>query len=103
MDNAMFYCFKGAGTLNGTPFKAQQICRFDTSGGSVKAAVSAGAAGLRMMVFTGKMTKEDVVWHGPFVCADRAQLRECFKNQQLGRFPPVRVPYNYKDVTQVPK
>jgi hypothetical protein len=47
--------------------------------------------------------REDVVWHGPFVCADRAQLRECFKNQQLGRFPPVRVPYNYKDVTQVPK
>ncbi|KAH8060468.1 quercetin 2,3-dioxygenase [Aureococcus anophagefferens] len=45
---------RARGTLNGEPFKAQQICRFDTSGGSVKAAVSAGAAGLRMMVFTGR-------------------------------------------------
>ena len=91
MDNAMFYCFAGSGTLDGgRAFKQQQILRFDTTSGATRATVTAGGQGFRMMVFTGKMTKEDVLWHGPFVCSNRQQLMECFQMQQAGKFPPVR-------------
>jgi hypothetical protein len=68
MDNAMLYAFQGSATLNGsTPLKAQEICRFDPSGSRV-AVIQAGSTGYRGMVFTGKMTRENIVWHGPFVC-----------------------------------
>jgi len=98
MDNVMFYNFAGSGVLNGDEaIGKQQICRFDTSGGRRKATFAAGDEGARFLVFTGKMTREPVVWHGPFVCADREMLMDVFRQHQTGAFPPVRVPYNYKD------
>ena len=97
----MFYCFEGSGTINGKPIQKQHICRCDTTVGTT-AKIEAGPSGYRMMVFTGKMTREDVVWHGPFVCADKKQLSEVFMQHQMGKFPPVRVPYDYKDASQTP-
>jgi len=103
MDNVMFYAFKGSGTLNGdTAMRAQQVCRFDTSTGARFATIEAGGRGFRAMVFTGKMTREKLVWHGPFVCASRQQLMQCFQQYQTGKFPPVRVPWDYKDASKTP-
>jgi redox-sensitive bicupin YhaK (pirin superfamily) len=102
IDNVMFYGFKGAAVLNGSDaIKAQQICRFDTQTGSA-ARLKAGADGFRVMVFAGKQTKEKLVWHGPFVCASKQQLMECFQEYQQGKFPPVRVSWDYKDATKTP-
>eukprot|EP00927_Polykrikos_kofoidii_P066382 TRINITY_DN61994_c0_g1_i1.p1 TRINITY_DN61994_c0_g1~~TRINITY_DN61994_c0_g1_i1.p1 ORF type:complete len:341 (+),score=45.49 TRINITY_DN61994_c0_g1_i1:54-1025(+) len=102
MDNAMFYAFRGSATLNGeTKLKAQQICRFDTSGPQT-ALLTAGASGYRGMVFTGTMTKEKIVWQGPFVCSSRANLQSCFVKYQKGEFPPKRVSWDYRDVTTRP-
>ena len=56
-----------------------------------------------MLVFAGKMNKEQVVWHGPFVCDSKATLMKVFRQHQTGKFPPVRVPWDYKDVSQAPK
>eukprot|EP00440_Ansanella_granifera_P036875 gb/GFBE01040004.1/.p1 GENE.gb/GFBE01040004.1/~~gb/GFBE01040004.1/.p1 ORF type:complete len:308 (+),score=63.24 gb/GFBE01040004.1/:1-924(+) len=102
MDNAMFYAFKGSATVNGsTGLKAQQIVRFDTSG--VRSAfLTAGSEGYRGMVFTGKMTKETIVWHGPFVASDRANLQQIFRTFQTGEFPPKRASWDYKDVRKKP-
>jgi len=103
MDNVIFYAFKGSALINGeTPIRAQQVCRFDTSG-SRTASLSPGSDGYRGMVFTGKMTKEKVIWHGPFVCSSKANLQSCFQKYQDGEFPPKRVPYDYKDVSKKPK
>jgi len=103
MDNVMFYAFKGSGSVNGSnSIKAQQICRFDTSGRR-QALLTAGKEGCRIMVFTGKMTKEKILWHGPFVCTSRANLQECFRKYQTGEFPPKRVSWDYRDVTKMPK
>jgi len=102
IDNVMFYGFKGAATLNGSDaIRAQQICRFDTQTGSA-ALLKAGSDGFRAMVFAGKQTKEKLVWHGPFVCASKQQLMECFQQYQQGKFPPVRVPWDYKDASKTP-
>ena len=93
MDNVMFYCLDGGGRLNGANTLYQrQICRFDTTTGKVKASVSASSGGMRFMVFAGVSLKEPLTWHGPFVCADRGQLEEVFRQHQAGAFPPVRVP-----------
>lgn len=102
MDNAMLYAFQGSVTLNGeTEMKAQQICRFDTSG-SRTASLRAGKDGFRCMVFTGKMTKEKICWHGPFVCSSRQNLMTCFQKFQKGELPSVRVPWDYKDISKKP-
>ena len=97
----------GAGTVEnggGKSLSKQQILRFNTSDpASQGGRVTAGAEGFRMMVFTGKMTKEKYIWHGPFVCADRAQLMECFSKYQRGQFPPVRCAWDYKDASKTPK
>lgn len=103
MDNAMLYACKGSATINAkNSLKAQQICRFDTAGART-ALVTAGSEGYRGMVFTGKMTNEKVVWHGPFVCSSRANLQSCFQKYHTGDFPPKRVPWDYRDVTKKPK
>jgi redox-sensitive bicupin YhaK (pirin superfamily) len=103
MDNAMFYAFKGSAVLNGgTKLGARQVCRFDTSGPRA-ASVVAGDEGFRMMVFTGKMTKEDIVWHGPFVCSSRANLRSCFTKFQTGELPSKRADWDYKRISKKPK
>ena len=59
--------------------------------------------GFHMMVFTGGMTRECYVWHGPFVCANRASLMQCFERHQRGACPPVRCQWDYTDATQTPK
>lgn len=103
MDNVMFYAFKGSATINGErSIRAQQICRFDTSGPRT-ALLTAGRDGCRALVFTGKMTKEKIIWHGPFVCSSRSNLQNCFEKYQTGEFPPKRAPWNYKDVRDTPK
>jgi redox-sensitive bicupin YhaK (pirin superfamily) len=82
MDNVMFYAFKGGGTLNGEPGTAldkQHICRFDTGKGQ-DAVVRAGPQGLRMMVFTGKQTKEKLIW-----CAHDHGLPVGLGETSLGR------------------
>lgn len=103
MDNAMLYAFKGGATVNGDKeLAAQQVCRFDTSGPQT-AVLIAGGSGYRGMVFTGKMTREKVIWHGPFVCASRESVRECMDKYNRGSFPPKRVPWDYRDVSKKPK
>lgn len=103
MDNVMFYAFKGSATINGErSIRAQQICRFDTSGPRT-ALLTAGRDGCRALVFTGKMTKEKIIWHGPFVCSSRSNLQNCFEKYQTGEFPAKRAPWNYKDVRDTPK
>jgi len=83
----MFYAFAGAGTLNGgKAIRQQQICRFDTTKGTT-ATATAGPDGLRMMVFTGKMNKEMVVWHGPFVCDTKDTLMKVFRQRRAASSP----------------
>ena len=103
MDNVMFYGVDGGGRLNGANTLYQrQICRFDTTTGKVKVSVSASSGGMRFMVFAGVALREPLTWHGPFVCADRGQLEEVFRQHQAGAFPPVRVPWDYKDASAAP-
>lgn len=102
MDNLMFNAFEGKATLNeNTDIKAQQVCRFDTSGPRTTV-VRAGDNGFRFLVFAGKMTKDKIVWHGPFVCSSRQNLMDCFKKYQMGDFPPKRVAWDYRDVRKKP-
>ena len=49
-----------------------------------------GGSGFRALVFTGKQTREKLVWHGPFVCADKQQLMGCFS--QVSGNGPAAVP-----------
>merc|ERR1712139_567417 len=44
MDNAIFYCFRGSAIITAN-----------------------SKEGYRCLVFTGKMTREKILWHGPFV------------------------------------
>lgn len=103
MDNVIFYAFKGRATINaGQTLRAQQVCRFDTSGPRT-AALQAGPDGYRGLVLTGRRTREKIVWHGPFVCSSQATLRECFRKYQQGSFPPKRVSWDYRDIRKKPK
>lgn len=102
MDNVIFYAFKGSGVINSMEtLRAQQACRFDTSGPKT-AMITAGRDGYRGLVFTGKMTKEKILWQGPFVCSSRANLQSCYAKYQSGAFPPKRAPWDYRDVRKKP-
>lgn len=103
MDNVIFYGFRGSGMINGdTELKARHAARFDTSGAR-SATFSAGSQGYGGMVFAGKMTKENILWHGPFVATSKQNLQSIFKQYQMGKFPPKRAAWDYRDIRKKPK
>ena len=55
------------------------------------------------MIFAGRKLKEPVAWHGPIVMNTDAELQEAFAELNSGRFPPVRVPWDYKRAASFPK
>jgi hypothetical protein len=54
--------------------------------------VQSGDNGVRFLLVSGKPLQEPVAWYGPIVMNTQEQLRQAFKELELGTFlnPPVR-------------
>jgi hypothetical protein len=46
---------------------------------------------------------EKVAWHGPFVMNSDKEIQQVFADYRAGRFPPKRVPWDYKKLSAFPK
>jgi len=97
METCLVYCYRGRGEVNGRPLGAQEIARLDGSDNSRRSVdLAASAEGMAVLLFAGKRIGEPIAWHGPFVMTTREELRRAFEAYQSGRFPPKRVPWNYR-------
>ena len=53
-----------------------------------------------VLLFAGKRLKEPIAWHGPIVMNTQEEIMQTFKELRSGNFPPVRVPWNYRKISE---
>ena len=67
-DNCLLYVYEGEGRVNGNDLQTQQVIRLnarDMLNRSIE--FSTGKSAMRIMLFSGKMLRQPIAWHGPFV------------------------------------
>ncbi|CAJ1950770.1 unnamed protein product [Cylindrotheca closterium] len=55
-----------------------------------------------VMLFAGKKLNEEIAWHGPIVMNTQQEVRETLMELRMGQFPPNRVPWDYKRLSEFP-
>jgi len=58
---------------------------------------------MHVFLFAGKRLNEPISWHGPIVMNTQEQLVQTFQDLKNGKFPPKRVNWNYKKISEFPK
>ncbi|CAG9460114.1 unnamed protein product [Pedinophyceae sp. YPF-701] len=81
--NAFAYVCDGAGKLSGQKVAKEHAVVFAREGDLVEA--SAGAEGMRFLLFAGKPIGEKIVQYGPFVMNTEAEIEQAFLDYQMGR------------------
>jgi redox-sensitive bicupin YhaK (pirin superfamily) len=104
-DNCLVYAYGKKGImskLSGTLIKPGQIARMDASGLVRNVVLEAGHEGLRVMVFSGKMLRQAIAWHGPFVMTTQEEIRKAISEYQRGTFLRKRAAWDYKSIAAAP-
>lgn len=96
-DNALAYVYSGsASSAGGAPVPLAHAVRFGAETAARGIELTAGADGLRALVFSGKRLKQKIAWHGPFVMTTADEIAHCLQEYRTGTFLKVRAPYDYK-------
>ena len=97
LNTALLYVYDGGGSVNGEIVPTQSVVQLDAEVESARSLqITAGGDGLSAMLFAGTRLNEPIAWHGPIVMNTQRELQECFDELRSGRFPPKRVPWDYK-------
>ncbi|ETW00747.1 hypothetical protein H310_07293 [Aphanomyces invadans] len=103
-DTCMLYVYEGSGRVGNKATGPNQIALFDATSDNTRGfELSAGSTKVAAMLFTGKKLNEPLAWHGPIVMNTRRQIQDTFDELRQGKFPPKRVPWDYKDLSAFPK
>lgn len=90
--------------MNGQKLRKNEVVRFDASDQAVRGIfLQSSEEGMHAIIFSGKQLKEQFVWHGPFVASSQQELQRIFRSYQSGNFPPKRVPWDYKTLSEFPQ
>jgi quercetin 2,3-dioxygenase len=107
-DNCLVYAYGQRGIMSkvgGTLIKPGSVARMDVPSraeASRNLVLEAGQEGLRVMVFAGKMLKQPISWHGPFVMTTKAEIQSTITEYQRGTFLRKRAPWDYKRIATAP-
>lgn len=104
LDNALLYVFRGAAALgSGEALPLHSVARFDASDAAARTIqLRAGPEGAGLMLFAGKRLNEPIAWRGPFVMSTQEELAQTIREYQNGKFPPKRVPWDYRRLADFP-
>jgi len=100
---ALLYVYEGEGTVNGAAAGTQTVVQLDARAAERGLELAGGVAGLSAMLFAGEPLGEPIASHGPIVMNTQQEIAQCFDELRAGRFPPVRVPWDYKREAARPK
>ena len=103
MDTALLYVYEGGARVNGAAAAAHDVVELDASSDDRGLDITAGPDGCAAMLFAGKKLREPIAWHGPIVMNSQTEIQQAFKELRSGKFPPVRVPWDYKRASARPK
>lgn len=106
MDTCLLYVYEGQATVSGKQAPPQAVVAFDARAEPEKRGFevqASGAGPVSAILFAGKRLNEPIAWQGPIVMNTQAQLDQTFAEMRLGKFPPVRVPWDYHHIANKPK
>jgi quercetin 2,3-dioxygenase len=106
MNTTMLYVYNGEFSgLNdhGTTIKKGSVVLLDASSDDRRGIeLTTGQGTGRALLFSGRKLAEPIAWHGPIVMNTQQQVQETLKELRSGTFPPVRVNWNYKNISSKP-
>mmetsp|Transcript_110895 Transcript_110895/g.155664 ORF Transcript_110895/g.155664 Transcript_110895/m.155664 type:complete len:328 (-) Transcript_110895:194-1177(-) len=107
MNTVLVYCYKGQCRVGaeGKVLPAQHVARLDANRTADRSLLLEASAkdGASCLLFAGKRINESIAWHGPFVATDKKELMLAFRAYQDGKFPPKRVPWDYRKASAKPE
>lgn len=106
MNTVLVYCYKGQCRVGaeGKVLPAQHVARLDANRAADRSLLlEAAKDGASCLLFAGKRINESIAWHGPFVATDKKELMLAFRAYQDGKFPPKRVPWDYRKASAKPE
>jgi redox-sensitive bicupin YhaK (pirin superfamily) len=104
LDNCLLFIYAGNGKIGTTSVQHLNVIRFDaTDTSSRDIEVATGASEMSFIIFAGKRINEPVAWHGPFVMNTDEDIKKTLTEYRAGKFPPKRVPWDYKKISEFPK
>lgn len=101
LDNALLYVYKGKITLStDVEVRATECARLDAANTQSprQFTITSGSEGASFMWFAGKMLKQPIAWHGPFVMTTDAEIQTAIKEYQQGTFLKKRAAWDYKRI-----
>jgi redox-sensitive bicupin YhaK (pirin superfamily) len=104
LDTAMVYVYEGSlsGINNNEQVvPTQSVILLDASDPAkrgVRLVSGSSEEKTGVLVFSGKKIKEPIAWRGPIVMNTHKEIVETFMDLRSGRFPPVRVDWDYKRI-----
>lgn len=107
-DTAMLYVYEGGILVNSQSVDEGSIVVFNVTDNGARGIhlqsddKTNNSVGAKAILFAGRKLKEPVAWHGPIVMNTQQELMETFRDLRAGRFPPVRVDWDYKKIASKP-
>lgn len=106
LNTTLLYVYEGATTVNAdTLVGPKAIAIFDSASDNAREftlSVTASGTSASAILFSGKRINEPIAWHGPIVCNTQEEIQATFQELRSGRFPPVRVPWDYYHIKNKP-
>lgn len=106
MDTAMLYVYEGTlEKVNSEDSVGEgNIVLFDASGDEQRGIeLTTTSKEAKAILFAGKKLREPIAWHGPIVMNTQEQVHLTLRELRSGKFPPVRVDWDYKRIATKPK
>ena len=88
--NAFLYLHSGSVVVQGKEARARNMAVLTNPSDSDGVAMSAGAAGARVLLIAGFPLKEPIAQYGPFVMNTREELMQAVEDYQAGRLGSIR-------------
>lgn len=103
LDNSLLYVYSGEGIINGRTVSTHDVIRFDASTVDNRGiSIIAGTTGLGGILFSGKMLRQPIAWHGPFVMTTDQEIKDTIKEYRSGTFLKRRADWDYKRISTKP-
>ena len=104
-DNCIVYIYRGSGIISDTKVIRNAVLRFDGTDPTKRCfdiTNYLASEVLGIIIFSGKMIKEKIAWHGPFVMNSDAEIQKTISDYRSGHFLKKRTNWDYKRIATKP-
>merc|ERR1712146_583942 len=92
------YVYSGSVEVNGQLVDGQTVAVLDADSTARGFELVAKDGPSSVMLFSGAKIRQPIAWHGPIVMNTDAEIQETFRAIRTGKFPPIRVPWDYRRI-----